>query len=147
MKKSKLILIVGVVLLLSGIATVAYGLSITEKEYQYEVKTEQVIYGDSIESTTPVEDLSTDEQKALMQAYRQSDRFLSGASASIWVDDRLDIQEGWVVVSIEGVLLLTSIEHTGERYEDNSYTFFGMLITMFSVPIMVMHKQIARDFM
>ena len=147
MKKSKLILIVGVVLLLSGIATVAYGLSITEKEYQYEVKTEQVIYGDSIESTTSVEDLSTDERKALMQAYRQSDRFLSGASASIWVDDTLDVQEGWVVVSIEGVLLLTSTEHTGERYEDNSYTFFGMLITMFSVPVIVMHKEVARDFM
>lgn len=95
------------------VMTAGFGLVVAdaETEYQYDIKTEQVesdSYSLNDSEVTRFEDLSEDEQDALFMAYKKSDHFLGGASATIVVDEKLDLTEDerWRVVDIKGVRLL-----------------------------------------
>lgn len=103
----------------------AFGLM--EEEHEYEVKMEQVQDVNLLDenNVTPIDELGGDEQQALQQAYKQNDHFLGGASITIWTEEQLDLGDGFHLVGVEGVALLTSYEYDGLS---KSFTGIGLAI-------------------
>lgn len=104
------VMVIGVVLFLTAFHV---GPEVTEHEYT--VKTEQVETDAGYQgSATPVEELTSDERRALQTAFRNTDGFLDGASAYIETEEKLNLNQTteWMVVEVNGVHLLTVIQHT-----------------------------------
>lgn len=91
-----------------------------QHEYEYEVKTQQVMDVDRVEDSdvTPLEQLSDDEREVLYRAFKKQDRFFGSSQVIVTFNDKHDIFTEWRTIETKGVLLLVAVEESRNAYVD-----------------------------
>lgn len=123
-----------------------------ETTYNYEVKAQQVMDVDRVEDSdvTQLENLSTDEQRLLYDAFKKTDHFMGSSQVTLsYQDERLETFNQWKTIESDGVVLLVAVNEYSKQTLDTDklswyqwmpfwaviYNIFGWIVIMFQPPV------------
>lgn len=103
-----------------------------ETSYEYEVKAQQVFDVDRVEDSdvTEFEDLSSDEQEVLHQAFKKSDHFMGTSQVTVYNgNEQFETFTEWRTVESNGVILLVAInEHQDTQPDMSEHEWYHWIV-------------------
>lgn len=95
-------------------------------EYEYTVKTQQAfdVSRVSDDDVTAFDNLSSDEQDVLFDAFKKSDHFMGTSSETVYYDTEHDTFEGWRNIEMNGVVFVLAVNED-VHYQSVAKTLLG----------------------